>query len=272
MRKFLLSLIVMLPLAAFAQQRVVVFHETFGNPTSEKGELIKDHKWDYDTINSGIRYTWRFDFNSAGLETLNVRNNNPSTYAGASGGGNLYFNNDKSNELTIWGINTSKTTDNRFSFGIFGKNEGDANDTVRFKYYLTEDELDTGVRIGADETAALGGGVSAVKVWYLVQNIAIPQCERLRLRVYAKYKSEVRVDDLKITGLTTSGIEEVDQNEFFVITQGNELIVKGGADTVYVYNTLGHLVATSTPDTAVSGLPNGIYFVKCGNKVEKIIL
>lgn len=272
MKKFLLSLIVMLPMAVFAQQqRVVVFHETFGNPTSEKEELIKDHKWDYDA-SSGITYTWQFDYNSSGLETLNVRSNNPSNYEGASGGGNLYFNNDKSNELTIWGINTSKTTDNRLSFGIFGKNEGDANDTVRFKYYLTEDELDEGIRVAADETAALGGGLSAVKVWYLVENIAIPQCERLRLRVYSKYKSEVRVDDLKITGLTTSGIEDVEQDEFFVITQGDELIVKGGTDTVYVYNTMGQLMATSRPDTAVCGLPNGMYIVKCGNKVEKVIL
>lgn len=220
MKKVLLLLVAMTAaINSFAQEakEKTLFYESFGTPTSDKNEPLADHVWDN---NPGTSIDFIVGENVDEITgdvtlALNVRSNNPSNYEGASGSGNLYFNNNKKNEITFSGINTSKTENNTLSFGVFGKGEdefhyideitGDAETTFRVKYYLGDDDLD-GVRV---DEATIGKIVTAAKTWYFISGIALPKHENLKIRFYAKKKCEVRIDDVKVTGTDKSGVETI---------------------------------------------------------------
>jgi len=270
--------------SASAAGRVTVFSETFGTASSEKEELIGDHQWDNPQSESGLHYTWTFGYTKNGAESLNVRNNNPADYNGASGSGNLYFNNDKTNEFIIWGINTSATTDNRLSFGVFGKSDGvgevDSNGNpeipdihkMRVKIYTPTTDPVEGERIGQAEIESKAG---AIKTWYKVENIAIPECENLKLRFYTKKKAEVRIDDILITGVAKApgAIESVAgaTSSPVVYTTTGLLAVKG-ARMVVVYDLAGRVVGHARGDAEFTALPAGLYIVRADNTSIKVLL
>lgn len=281
MQKLYLALtLASMVLTATAADRTVVFSETFGTATSEKEELIADHAWDNPQNENGLHYTWTFGTTKNGAESLNVRNNNPSDYSGASGNGNLYFNNDKTNEFIIWGLNTSKTTDNRLSFGLFGKSDGSAADEdgipdahkMRVKIYTPTTDPVEGERIGQSDIEAVAG---SAKVWYKISDIALPECENMRLRFYTKNKAEVRIDDILITGVSkvpgAIGNVSDDASGPIVITSTGLLSVRG-AQTVTVHDLAGRVVGYSRGDTDFTHLPSGLYIVRADSRTIKVLL
>ena len=130
MRKITFILVGILLLSGFANAQTIIFKETFGiTKTSrdgcttvavlgtaeagkydpQKNENYSAHDWNDSTHvwNDGILYSQTSAATAtagacdASETTLNIRANNPSTYTGASGNGNLYFNANITNSFTI---------------------------------------------------------------------------------------------------------------------------------------------------------------------------
>lgn len=81
-------------------------------------------------------------------------------------------------------------------------------------------------------------------------------------------------DDGEEFHCSTSAIDGVVADSALqVYRNGNMLNVQGGTGELQLFNTSGILVRTSTTtEIAIAGLPSGIYIVKCGDAVTKVVL
>lgn len=88
------------------------------------------------------------------------------------------------------------------------------------------------------------------------------------------YVDWVRIYQKGVGGEEFSCINGVHADtELSVYREGNVCGVHGIEDAIYIYNIAGELVRSAhTARVDVSGLPMGIYILKCGGKTAKIVL
>jgi hypothetical protein len=272
MKKITFFAILFFAAISSVKAQTVFYTETFGTPALDspvvtvgesKNELLQNHVWDTNIVT----YSWTLVDNADPLlpGTINVRNNNPSTYVGASGVGNLYFNANAINSFTITG-NTNGFSNVKLSFGIFGKAAGDS------KKMVVEYSLDGGtqfVPIAATEIAAL---TSAAKGWELISNISFPTATSVKLKFSTPNLGEIRIDDVKLAGTGISAIPQFN-NDNQKLTVSNATINLEGFNTgnVEIFNLQGKKVFTSEiVKTLQPKLQKGLYIVKIGDFKQKI--
>jgi hypothetical protein len=307
MKKFLLlSAILIFPLLAFAQD--IIFNETFGTTqltrgtctsvtvpgTAEAGkydpqknELFVDHLWSEGshTWNTGISYsqTSVATANPGACDdtgtTMNIRTNNPSSFTGASGDGNLYFNANVINSFTISGINTSNFDNPTLSFGIYGKNKVDVT-LLKLQYDSGSGLTD----LGTTQIAAL---TTTKATWMTVSNLVLPTAQNLRLTFSTPTTNstnlvlgvaqpiEIRIDDIKITGTSKSTLIHSTNSDNRKIIAINDVITLNGFNdgNIEIYNMQGKQVYTSFIEKIIQPqLAKGLYIVRIGDFRQKISL
>lgn len=255
------KLLLLIVLCSFVkvQAQDVLFKEDFGTATSEKEELIEDHVWSY-LPETGIGYTY--------TGALNVRTNNPSDYTDASGDGNLYFNGEPS-VFTISGIKTSGYTDILLSFGVFGKDAGQAKEmTVSYK----DGDNDEVLLLDLNNV----GLTATKKTWELLSDIPdLPASESLSLIFASKGIAEIRIDDVIIKGVkNTSGIVSDTKVTPRIYNKGKTLYTSGiEKGNIEIISITGSTVAVYPAASMVQlNLPKGSYIAKSGKNVCRIQL
>jgi len=280
--------------------QTTIFLETFGTTkTSRDGcvsgtttglydatkcESYADHDWSADSHvwNSGIVYTpvstaTTVSCDDAGT-TLNVRTNNPSTYTGASGNGNLYFNADLTNSFTISGINTLNYDNINLSFGIYGKK----------KYDVTYIKVQCNYGSGFTDiaTTQIAGLTTTKTTWLTVSNVSVLANSNFSIRFSTpNYNTldvsgtnelpEIRIDDIKITGTaTTTSVNSLNsENRKVVASNATITLVGFTTGNVEIYNTQGKKVfASELKETIQPQLAKGLYIVRVGDFRQKISL
>lgn len=247
-----------------ATTNVKIFSEDFGTAASDKDEKIEDHVW----TNNQSMFSWT---TATADDNVNVRNNNPSDYEGASANGNLYFKGNAS--FTITGIDTEGYNDIELSFGAFGKNKGDV------KGMTVECKADDGQATQVADLAKLGLS-EAKKTWSKAKGIKLPQkTKSLTLTFTSKLDladdGGIRLDDITVTGTknTTNGISQTRQQPTTIAVSGNTIRYQGKAKKAGVYTLEGEKVVEINSGSSVTiSCPRGVYVVKAGKDTVKVVL
>jgi hypothetical protein len=161
-----------------------VFSENMGTPTGTT------------SVNTfaGWQNTAPVTFN-AGTSGTDVRTTTVSTgYSGASGGGNIFFGTTGGNlkTLTISGINTSGYSALTMSYGML---RSDLTNGMTVE--VSTDGVNFSPLTVTQPTAA--------NTWQLITvNTGIPATANLRLRFSKNFTTSFRLDDIRITGSTTT--------------------------------------------------------------------
>jgi hypothetical protein len=301
MKKTTLILLAISIFTGITNAQSIIFSETFGTTKAtrdgctsvtvpgtaepgkydpQKNELFTDHDWSADSHvwNNGIAYSQTSAVITQNAcdstrTSLNIRSNNPSTsYSGASGFGNLYFNANVNNTFTISGINTLNYSAIGLSFGIYGKNKSDV--TFLKLQYDNGSGLTT---IGASQIAALS---TTKATWLLVSGITFPASSNLNLtfstpNLNGTAPIEIRIDDIKIIGTPTTSFVNPSNSENPQIHVSNSTITLDGftSKSVEIYNLQGKKVFTSFMQKSIQpDLEKGLYIIKVGDYREKIRL
>jgi len=286
MKKNTLFLISFSVLTLIANAQTTVFKETFGTPTTQKGENIVNHVWD-NAASTGITYSWtRVD--PAGTDTvgsINIRTNNPSDslviggLATASGHGNLYFNAKTTNSFTISGINTASYNNINLTFMTYGKNKADVT-LLKLQYDSGSGLIDA----GTTQIAALS---TTKGTWQTLSNITLPASSSLTLKFSTPTTNslnlvagvaqpiEIRIDDVKITGTSVlSALNSLKAENSRIKVLNSTLSLKEfTSGNIEIYNIQGKKVFTSDfKETIKPLLAKGIYIIKIGDYKQKISL
>jgi hypothetical protein len=304
MKKITLLFLGIAALTLNAKAQTTIFKETFGTTqltrgtcTSvtvpgiaeagkydpQKNEFFTDHIWSADSHvwNAGIAYSQTSDAiskpsacDSAGT-TVNIRTNNPSTFTGASGDGNLYFNASVNNSFTVTGINTSAYDNVTLSFGIYGKNTSDVT-LLKLQYDSGSGLTDLGVT----QISALS---TKKATWLTVTGLNLPTATNLSLtfsspNLNSANKSlplEIRIDDILITGTATATLVKTLNQDNRKVTAFNSTIKLDGftSGIVEIFNAQGKRVYSSVLKESIEPqLAKGLYIVKVGDFRQKISL
>ena len=191
--------------------------------------------------------------------TADVRTTTPSsTYAGASGGNNVFFAAAGGRTFSISGINTSgisNTSDIRLTFGWLTTT---ASALITLEY-STDGTNFTPITVAANSNTN----------WTLkTLDGVLPKSSSLTLRFTAPASgSGMRVDDIIVSDKTTMAVVDETKGKANLVKNtivSNELIF-GAAAKVSVYNTAGQIVKTAevaeNSRLDVSALPKGTYVV-----------
>lgn len=301
MKKITFILISILAFTGSANAQTTIFKETFGITktnrdgctnvavpgTAEAGkydpsknENYLAHDWNDSTHvwNAGVAYaqtsaaTATAGACDAAETTLNIRTNNPSSYTGASGNGNLYFNANQTNTFTIRGINSHNYTNISLSFAVYGKNKSDVT--------FLKVQCDTGTGLADIATTQIAALSTTKATWLTVTGATLPTSDSLLLKFSSPNLNgtapiEIRIDDVKVTGtLNVSSVNttNVDTRKLYMTSSG--LSFNGFTDeTVQIFNTQGKRVySAQVRDLIQTNLPTGLYIVKAGNFTQKINL
>ena len=255
----------------------IIFKETFGTPSTPKGENIINHVWD-NLAATGITYSWtRVDpFGTDTVGSINVRSNNPSDslaikgVATASGHGNLYFNSNATNSFTISGISgISGQSYDRYtlSFGIFGKNAGDSKKMV-VQYSNNGGEL---TNLAVADIAALA---SAKGKWEFISGVIVPASNNLSVKFSTPTLGEIRIDDVILFGELSTAVNNLNPENRKLTVSNATMTLKGfTTGNVEIYNIQGKRVFTSElKETIQPQLSKGLYIVRIGDFRQKISL
>jgi hypothetical protein len=301
MKKITLILLAIGIFTGFVNAQTTIFSETFGTTKAtrdactsvavpgaaepgkydpQKNELFTDHDWSADSHvwNNGIAYSQTSAIITqnacdSARTSLNIRSNNPSTtYNGASGNGNLYFNANVNNSFTISGINTLNYSGISLSFGIYGKNKSDV------KFLKLQYDNGTGLTdAGSTQIAALS---TTKATWLIVSGITLPARSNLSLTFSTPTLNgvapiEIRIDDIIITGTAMStSINSLNSENRKVYVSNSAITLKGFASgNVEIYNMQGKKVFTSHVQEFIQpDLAKGLYIVKIDDFRQKISL
>lgn len=299
MKKITLFLLSLSTLVISANAEDVIFKETFGTTQTSRGtcttvavpgtaevgkydpqknEQFVDHVWSADSHvwNDGIVYsqTSVLTANPGACDdtgtTVNIRTNNASTFTGASGDGNLYFNANTTNSFSISGINTANYENIGLSFGIYGKNKVDVT-LLKLQYNSGSGLSD----VGTTQIAALS---TTKATWLTVSGITLPASSSLNLifstpTLNASAPIEIRIDDIKITGTTTiSSVNSLNADKNKIQVLNSTILLKGfTTGNIEIYNIQGKKVFTSDfKKTIEPQLAKGLYIVRIGDYKQKI--
>lgn len=301
MKKITLLFLGIVALSITASAQDIIFKETFGttqptrgtctsvsvpgiaeagNYDPQKNELFTDHLWSTDSHvwNDGVTYsqTSVATSNPGACDdsgtTVNIRTNNPSTFTGASGDGNLYFNANVNNSFTVSGINTSNYDNVKLSFGIYGKNKVDVT-LLKLQY-----DNGTGLTyLGTAEIAALS---TTKATWLTVSDITLPSGTNLSLIFSTPTLNgiapiEIRIDDIIITGTAVeTSVNSLNTDNRKLTVSNSTMTLKGfTTGNVEIYNIQGKRVFTSElNETIHPQLTKGLYIVRIGDFRQKISL
>jgi len=277
MKKTTLLSLGILALTITASAQDIIFKETFGTPSTQKGENIVNHVWDHLAA-TGITYSWtRVDpIGTDTVGSINVRSNNPSDsiaikgIATASGHGNLYFNSNATNSFTISGISgISGQSYDRYtlSFGIFGKNAGDSKKMV-VQYSNNGGEL---TNLAVADIAALA---SAKGKWEFISGIIVPVSNNLSIKFSTPTLGEIRIDDVVLIGELSTVVKNLNTDNRKLTVSNSTMTLKGfTTGNVEIYNIQGKRVYTSElKETIQPQLTKGLYIVRVGDFRQKISL
>ena len=248
-----------------ATSKVTIFSEDFGTAATDKDEPIENHVW---TNNPSSMFSWT---TATADDNVNVRNNNPSDYEGASANGNLYFKCNAS--FTITGIATEGYDHLELAFGAFGKNKGDV------KNMTVDCKADNGQATQVADFANLGLD-EGKKTWSKATGIKLPQqAKSLTLTFTSKLDladdGGIRLDDITVTGVdkTANGISQAAQQPSAIAVTGNTISYQGTAPKAEVYTLEGAKVAViNSGSTTTLNAQSGIYVVKAGKDAVKVVL
>ena len=309
MKKTTLLFLAIFALTITASAQDIIFKETFGTtqPTRgtctsvtvpgtaetgkydpQKNEQFADHLWTSDSHvwNTGVAYsqTSATTANAGACDdtgtTVNIRSNKPSTYNGASGDGNLYFNANILNSFTITGINTLNYENVSLSFGIYGKNKADVT-LLKLQYNIGSGLTETG--------ATQIGALSTTKdTWSTISNIILPSNTSLSLTFYTPNTNplnlllgvpqpiEIRIDDIKITGtlkIADGNLQVTTDNRKLTVSNATMTLKGFTTGNVEIYNIQGKRVFISElKETIQPQLSKGLYIVRIGDFRQKISL
>jgi len=273
MKKITLIAIVIIASVNLLKAQETFYTETFGTPALDspvvtagesKNELLQNHVWDTNIVT----YSWTLVDNVDPTlpGTINVRNNNPSTYAGASSVGNLYFNANATNSFTITG-NTSAFSNVKLSFGVFGKTAGDA------KKLVVEYSTDGGSQFTAIATTELAALTAAAKGWELISNISFPTAASVKLKFSTPNLGEIRIDDVKLSGVKVTNSVNLPNYKNWSLTGKTLKFDVLPMTKVEILALTGSRVATFDAATSIElNLQKGIYILKANNTSAKITL
>jgi hypothetical protein len=302
MKKITLLLIVITAFTICTNAQTTIFSETFGTTKAtrdgctsvsvpgtaetgkydpQKNELYTDHDWSGDSHvwNDGIAYSQTSaTTTSVGAcddsgTTLNIRTNNPSTLTGASGNGNLYFNANITNSFTISGINTANYSNISLSFEIYGKNKADVT--------LLKLQYDNGAGLTDAGTTQITALSTTKQTWLSVTGITLPAASGLSLKFSTPNTNstnssapiEIRIDDMKIAGTSTSTSTSSLNADNHKLTVSNSGIKLEGftSGNIEIFNIQGRKVFSSMlKETIQPKLANGLYIIRIGDFVQKI--
>ncbi|UQB70382.1 T9SS type A sorting domain-containing protein [Epilithonimonas zeae] len=245
MKKFY-SLLAAAVVAVNLQAQTTVYSENMGTPSATTAISANTFQ------NSGVTYSGSAD----------VRVTTVSTgYAGASGGGNIFFAGTAGTNFVISGINTTGYTNLVLSFGHLKSTNASSNE-------LTVEVSEDGTTwTPLTYSRATGGGSS--NVWALITaSGTIPAVPSLKIRFTNTITGQFRLDDVKLVGTTeTMAVGDTTKGKANLVKNtivANELIF-GASAKVSVYNTAGQVVKTAevaeNSRLDVSALPKGTYVV-----------
>lgn len=261
MRKITFLAVLIMASVGLLKSQTTFYTETFGTPTSEKGEVLSTHVWDTNVVT----YTWTMDETTA-PGTINVRSNKPSTYSGASGSGNLYFNANATNKFTITG-NTTGFNDVKLSFGIFGKTAGDSKKMV-VEYSIDGGNQYTG--IAATEIAAL---TATAELWEVITTISIPTATSVKLRFSTPNLGEIRIDDVKLAGIPVSNHLSNPNYKYWSLVGKTLKFEEFAVSNIDLFNLTGIKVSSFKPAREIKlNINQGIYILKVDGKATKITI
>jgi hypothetical protein len=241
------SLLAAVALAANVQAQTTVYSENMGTPTATTA--ISSNTFQ----NTGVTYSG----------TADVRASLPSTgYAGASGGGNIFFTGTAGTNLMISGINTLNYTNLALSFGHVKTTNASSNELT------VEVSGDAGATwTPLTYSRPTGSGTSGV--WALITATGnIPAVSSLMVRFTNTITGQFRLDDVKIVGTApTMAVVDAGKAKTSLVKNtivSNEMIFAAAAK-VSVVNMNGQVVKTAeVSDNSrldVSALPKGAYVV-----------
>ncbi|MDD5184004.1 MAG: hypothetical protein PHS84_01945 [Paludibacter sp.] len=262
--------IVLLSITTSIYAQEVFYHESFGNPPYEKTEVLTKHVWDYDSSTAGITYSWTYDeaVSPDSVASINVRFNNPSSgYTDVTGNGNLYFNSSVNNTFTISG-NTSDFDNILLSFGIFGKNSGDAKKLV-VQYAVNGGSFSS---IAADKIASVN---AIAKTWEWISTVSVPSANILSLKFSTPTGGEIRIDDVVLQGVKkNTAVIQPDSDRRKIIVSNSSITLQGFSEgKIEIYTIQGKKVFSSELiETINPQLRSGLYIIKIGNFTQKICL
>ena len=193
MRKIYLFLFLSLFSLIHVTAQTTVFAENMGSAASTTA--ISAHTFQ----NSGTLTYGAGELTSPG-QPADVRNSNASTgYTGASGSGNVFFTSTAGDRgFSIENINASAFTNLTLDFA-YRKENGSALPTFVLDYWNGTAWVN--VPFTFPQAANAGTG------WYLISGISLPaaaQINGLKLRWVKSGTLSVRLDDVKLTGVTNS--------------------------------------------------------------------
>jgi len=196
--------------------------------------------------------------------TADVRITGTSTgYAGASGGGNIFFTGTAGINFIVSGIDTSNYSNLQLSFGQLKATNASNNELT------VEISADGNSWIPLTYTRPTGSGTANAYL-LITPTGTIPSTSNLRIRFTNTNNSQWRIDDLKLTGSTGSlAVTDLSKakgtfvKNTFVKT--NEITFGAEAKDVKVYNMTGQIVKTASvrenESLNVAELQKGNYIV-----------
>jgi len=304
MKKITLLFLAITALSLGTTAQTTIFSETFGTTQATRGTCVSvavpgtaeadkydpqkneqyvDHVWSVDSHvwNEGVMYaqTSVATTNPGACDdsgtTLNIRTNNPSTFSGASGNGNLYFNANTGNSFTISGINTLGYKNISLGFGVYGKNKADVT-LLKLQYNIGAGLTE----LGATQIGALS---TTKATWLLVSIPMIPTVAALSLTFSTPNTNalnvsapiEIRIDDITITGTAASTlVNSINPDNRKVFASNASITLVGfTAGNIEIYNAQGKKVfASELKETIQTRLTKGLYIVRVGDFSQKINL
>ncbi|MEA4937419.1 MAG: hypothetical protein VB102_12395 [Paludibacter sp.] len=231
----------------------VVFYETFGDEGRAANPRAKVNEYtDYDNGSPVVFSYTTTDY--------------PDVRATSTINTHVWFPANKETDMVISNINAKGYSNLKLSFDVACA----AGNTNLNKMMLYVN--DVAVTVPSVAIATLNTYVSS-------GDIAINAADAIKLRFYYTVANNptnfgYRIDNVKITGDKVSGLENPRSSGIYVAD--GRLVVEGNtSDEIEIYQVSGVLAARYSANTqtiSLGTLNKGIYLVKAGDKIQKIIL
>ena len=170
--------------------QTVIYEENFGNPSANT-TIQSFTGWQ----NSQVTYT--------GDGTCDIRNSNTSSgYPKASGGGNVMINNT-TKWLKISGLNTSSYETLKLHLGMRKNSTTENGSSLHIE---VSENGTTWERLPEYDKLPTGSGTTG---WYYITIDSIPQCNNLQIKFSNSGTSDIRVDDISITTISTPTLPSI---------------------------------------------------------------
>ncbi len=257
------------------QQLTAIFTETIGTVTTTTAISTHETNNGFDNDTYTMSGTGDVRITSAS-----------SAYTGASGSANVYLTTTVGKYFQIEGINTIGFTNLSLSFGMYTSSKGNA----------------ASVEVSSDGVTytALSISPSVSTGWHLKTAAGtIPQAANLRIRFKQTATSaQIRIDDIKLVGMPAGKTKEYSENQYssFENLAKSELKLypnpasdfitfetmseQDATETISIFDASGKFVysekisftkGANITSVNISQLTRGLYFMKIGQEVARII-